>query len=106
MEIFKMVYEIKKKGEIEICDSSFLNRNKRRIRLVLENKIVPLMNKYSIADEKIKKLKIKFIILNKQKLNVKSMFKGCSSLKEFHAITYNKKSRYIMNLYENTKIDN
>ena len=83
MEIFKMVYEINKKEEIKICNSSFLNKNKRKIKMIINNRIVPLRDKYIITDETMTTLKVKFKILIEQKLNLKSMFSGCSELKNF-----------------------
>ena len=66
MEIFKMVYEINKKEEIKICNSSFLNKNKRKIKMIINNRIVPLRDKYIITDETMITLKVKFKILIEQ----------------------------------------
>ena len=101
MEIFKMVYEINKKEEIKICNSSFLNKNKKKIKMIINNRIVPLRDKYIIIDETMTTLKVKFKILIEQKLNLKSMFYGCFALKEFHSIINQNKSCPTKKLYYN-----
>ena len=101
MELFKTIYEVKKKGEIRICDSSFGKKNKRKIRLVIDNKIFQFRDKYKINNDTITNLKVKFIILNKQKLSLKSMFNGCSSIKEFHSKVIKELPVSKVNLYTN-----
>ena len=69
--------------------------------MVINNNILPLKERYKIKNENLKLLKAKFIILMKNNLDLNSMFRSCSALKEFHVISDNKIStEYEYDLYE------
>ena len=53
--IIKLVYEIKDEKIITILDSDFVNNNKNNCKMIVDNKIYLLNDKYQIVDENMKK---------------------------------------------------
>ena len=84
MEILKMIYEIKKEKEVKIFDYKFVNKNKRKCFMVIENKILTLNDRYILQNKNIKHLKVKLLIYIKERLDLSCMFNEISSLKEFY----------------------
>ena len=85
--IIKLVYEIKDEKIITILDSDFVNNNKNNCKMIVDNKIYLLSDKYQIFDEKRKLLKIKLLVLNNKKIDLSFMFYNCKSLKEFKLVS-------------------
>ena len=111
----KLVYQIKNEKTIKIFDSFFVNNNKNNCKMIINNKMHLLTDKYQVNDDKIKYLKIKLIIPNKIKINLSFMFYECTSLKEFHLISeenlnfkneYNNENKNENSQIENIKINN
>ena len=86
--IIKLVYEIKKEKSIKLLGDDFFEQNKRKIKIIFNNKLCNLKdNDMSISNDNILVLKIKLLILNTYKLNFSRMFYDCSLLKNFSIIT-------------------
>ena len=111
----KLVYQIKNEKTIKIFDSFFVNNNKNNCKMIINNKMHLLTDKYQVNDDKIKYLKIKLIIPNKIKINLSFMFYECTSLKEFHLMSeenlnfkneYNNENKNENSQIENIKINN
>ena len=101
MSIFKAIYEINEEKEIPLCSTVFFKKNRKKIKMVISNQIVPLIERYKVKIENLKLLKVKFIILMKKNLDLNSMFRSCYALKEFHVISDSKIStEYQYDLYE------
>ena len=83
----KLFYQIKNEKTIKIFDSFFVNNNKNNCKMIINNKMHLLTDKYQVNDDKIRYLKIKLIIPNKIKINLSFMFYECTSLKEFRLIS-------------------
>ena len=54
--------------------------------MIINNKIYLLKDKYQINEKNMKFIKIKLLILNNIKIDLRYMFYDCSSLKEFSVI--------------------
>ena len=67
-------------------------KNKGKCKMVINNKIYSLTDRYQIVDENIKLLKIRLLIINNTKINLEHMFYKCKFLKEFHLIQEDQKS--------------
>ena len=87
MEILQMIHEINEQNEINIFNSSFVKNNIGKIKIVIENKLSSLYNKYFIKNKNKKYLKIKLLIFNKNNLNFSYMLKDITSLKKFCVIS-------------------
>ena len=85
--IIKLVYEIKTQKTITIFDPHFVNRNKSKCKMIINNKIYLLTDKYQIVDKNKKLLKVKLLVLNNKKIDLSFMFFNCDSLKKFHIIS-------------------
>ena len=68
MEIIQMIHEIKEQNEIKIFNPTFVKNNKGKIKIVIENKISSLSDKYTIENKNKKYLKIKLLVFNKNNL--------------------------------------
>ena len=68
MEIIQMIHEIKEQNEIKIFNPTFIENNKGKIKIVIENKISSLSDKYTIENKNKKYLKIKLLVFNKNNL--------------------------------------
>ena len=84
--IIKLIYDIKDAKIIKIFDSDFVNLNKSKCKMIINNKVYLLKDKYQINENNMKFLKIKLLILNNIKIDLSYMFYDCSSLKEFSII--------------------
>ena len=71
--IIKLVYEIKNSKIITLFDDNFFEINKRKLKIIINNKFYNLTNNYiKISNNKMKILKIKLLILNQtMKMDVK-----------------------------------
>jgi hypothetical protein len=49
--IIKLIYEIKTQKTITIFDPHFVNRNKSKCKMIINNKIYLLTDKYQIVDK-------------------------------------------------------
>ena len=87
--IFKLIYEIKKGRTIKLIDTKFFRKNKRKIQIIINNKIRNLKDNYIILKKNKKILKIKLIILNDKIINFSKMFYNCIYLKEFSLKSHN-----------------
>ena len=84
--IIKLVYEIKNKKTITIFHPYFVEKNKINCKIIINNKMHLLTDKYQIVDENLKLLKVKLLILNNKKIDLSFMFCNCDSLKNFNII--------------------
>ena len=107
--IFKLIYKIEKEKTIKIIDTYFILRNKRKCKMIINNKLQLrlLKDTYNINDDNEKMLKIKFLILNDKELDLSQMFNECKSLQKFSIISPKRiKSENEKNYeQENSKID-
>ena len=85
--MIKLVYEIKKEKFITIFHQDFVQNNKSFCKMIINNKLCLLTDKYEMADENMKLLKVKLLILNDKKINFSNMLHECQALKEFHIIS-------------------
>ncbi len=85
--IIKLIYEIKNEKSITIFHPYFVENNKNNCKMIINNKLCLLTDKYDVTDENMKLLRIKLLILNNKKINFCLMFYECKSLKEFHIIS-------------------
>ena len=85
--IIKLVYEINDDKIIPIFNHAFVKKNIRNCKMIINNKIHLLTNKYEIHDKNMKLLKIKLLVLNTKKIDLSFMFCNCDSLREFKLIT-------------------
>ena len=83
MEKFTLIYKTNKEKTIEIFSDTFVKKNKGKFKILIGNKILPLMDKIKVK-ENTDKLKIKLIIFKGQDLNFKKMFYNCKSLIKFY----------------------
>ena len=102
--IIKLVYDIKDEKAIIIFHPDFVETNKNSCKMIINNKLSLLTDRYEVIDENKKLLKIKLLILNNKKRYFSHMFHECKSLKEFHIISVEEE---ISNLEDkNEKIKN
>ena len=81
-EIYILIYSIfKTKKFINILGKEFINNNRNKIKIIYNNKKVPLQSFFSTKEIKGNILKIK-MILNKNAYNKSYMFKDCFFLSE------------------------
>ena len=86
MSIFKLIYKINPKlSIIKIFDSYFSDKYKNKFLLNINNKKIKLDYKYNIKNPKNAYLKIKLLIFDNHRLNLRKCFSKCFSLIEFHA---------------------
>ena len=88
--IIKLVYEIKKEKSIKLFDYNFIRQNKRKFKIIINNKLSKLTNNYKkIFDDNTGVFKMKILIMNNQEINFNKMFYNCSSLQNFSIKTKN-----------------
>ena len=88
--IIKLVYEINKRKYIKLLGYNFFKQNKRKLRIIINNKLCNFSNNYiKISDNNMEFLKIKLLIMNSPEINFSEMFYNCFSLKIFSIITKN-----------------
>ena len=90
--IFKLIYKIKKETIIKLLGNDFFNRNKRKIQIIINNKLMRLKDNYINLKNENKILKVKLMILTNKKINLSKMFYNCISLKECSLISQNGKN--------------
>ena len=86
-----LVYEIKEEKVITIVHPFFVKNNKRNCKMINNNKIYELTDKYQINEQNLKKLEVKLLIINNNKINLSCMFYNCKYLKEFYLASKEKK---------------
>jgi len=111
-----MIYEIRKEKEMKIFNPIFVKNNQKKCRMIIENKILPLEDKYIIKDVYKKYLKLKLVLFIKNRLDFSYMFNNITSLKKFYAVserdniskTENDLNNYKDNNYydKNTELNN
>ena len=78
-----IIYDIeecnKKEGKIKIFGKYFVNNNKNKCKIIINDKENELIEEYNIKDNNKKKLEIKLIGIDKIS-DMSYMFDGCSSL--------------------------
>jgi surface protein len=84
--IIKLIYEVKGEKIIKIFDNKFVNKNQGKCKMIINNKVYLLKDKYHITENNIKFLKIKLMILNNVKIDLSYIFNECNLLKEFYVI--------------------
>ena len=90
ISIIKLVYEIKYENVISIFHPYFVKKNKSKCKMLINNKLHLLTDKYRIVHKKMKSLKIKLLVFNNIKISLSYMFYNCKSLKEFKIISQEK----------------
>ena len=108
MKILKLIYniDIEKSQGIRLFSNFFVEQNKKKCKIIIENKI--LSELIPIYDVKGKKgeLKVKLLIFGSSLMNLKEMFYNCISLKECYFKERPKKSKTENNLKEEQKDSN
>ena len=106
--IIKLVYEIDKGTLIKLFGKNFFELNKKRIKIINNNKLCNLKNNYmKISHNNIKVLKMKLLILNSYEINFSQMFNECDSLNEFSIIIKNEPNlkNQLLEEQKNNQID-
>ena len=101
--MIKLVYEIKDEKAIIIFHPDFVENNKNNCKMIVNNKLCLLTDRYEVIDENKKLLKIKLLILNNKKINFYHMFHECKSLKVFHIISEEEEISELEDKNENIK---
>ena len=101
--MIKLVYEIKDEKAIIIFHPDFVENNKNNCKMIINNKLSLLTDRYEVIDENKKLLKIKLLILNYKKINFSHMFHECKSLKVFHIISEEEEISELEDKNENIK---
>ena len=101
--MIKLFYEIKEEKIITIFHPYFVKNNKNNCKMIINNKIYLLTDKYQVEDVNMKLLKIKLLILNYNTINFSRMFYECKSLKKFHIISEEDEESKQEDKIENTK---
>ena len=63
MQVFKLKYKLNNELEIKLFDPIFVKHNKRKIKMIINNQILPMEYKYKIKNKKMEYLKIKLLIM-------------------------------------------
>ena len=85
--IINLLYETEGERTISIFHPLFVLNNKKKCKMIINNKLFPLNDVFHITDYKNNLLKIKLIILNNIKINFLFMFFSCKYLKKFSVIS-------------------
>ena len=75
------------KKTIKIFHQYFVKKHKCKYKIIINNKLYPLPDKYLIDNENMKQLKIKLLVVNNKKIDFSYMFYECKSLKEFNLLS-------------------
>ena len=102
--VIKLIYEIKDDKVINIFNRYFVENNKGKCKLIINNKLYSLTENYKIIDNNMKYLKIKLIILNNVKINLSCMFKDCKSFKKISFVS--KDEINLENEFQSQETDN
>ena len=85
MEILVMIHQINGQNKINLFHPIFIKNNKRKCRMIIENKMLPLKSKWAIKDINKKNLKVKLLLFTKERINFSHMFNNINSLKKFYS---------------------
>ena len=85
--IIELVYKIKDEKNINIFHSYFVQNNKTKCKMIVNNKLSELTDKYQVFKESMNLLKVKLLILKNTKINFSHMFYQCKFLTEFNIIS-------------------
>ena len=83
METFKLTYEIRNKSEIKLFDPHFVKNNIRKSKMIIENKMLSLTDKYKVHNTNKKYLKVKLLLFTENIFNFEKMFFKSNLLKQF-----------------------
>ena len=83
METFRITYEIRNKVEIKLFDPYFVKNNNRKSKMIIENKMLSLSDKYKVRNTNKKYLKVKLLLFTENLYNFEKMFFKCYLLKQF-----------------------
>ena len=100
-----MTYITKKENPIKLFNNKFLNKYKRRCKMIINNKLCDLTDNYKISKGYKKIIKMKLLIFKGKEINLSKMFYECKSLKNFlyyqkmnsRTKKYQKKNQLIVN---------
>jgi len=105
---------MKEEKIITIFGSKFVKHNKNKCKMIINNQIYSLTDKYEISNDNMKILKIKLLMLNDAKINLSYMFYKCDCLIKFNLMfqneeksieNYNDKNDQIENININNSYD-
>ena len=105
---------MKEEKIITIFGSKFVKHNKNKCKMIINNKIYLLTDKYEISNDNKRILKIKLLMLNDAKINLSYMFYKCDCLIKFNLMfqneeksieNYNDKNDQIENININNSYD-
>ena len=85
--IIELVYKIKDEKNINIFHSYFVQNNKTKCKMIVNNKLSELTDKYQVFKENMNLLKVKLLILKNTKINFSGMFYDCKFLTKFNIIS-------------------
>ena len=106
--IFKMTYITKKENPIKLFNNKFLNKYKRRCKMIINNKLCDLTDNYKISKGYKKIIKMKLLIFKGKEINLSKMFYECKSLKKFSVLSKDEFKNKKISKEEpiNSKLDN
>ncbi len=86
MKVINLIYKFEKfkPRNIKLFSKSFLKNNKKKFKLIIENKTSPLKERYYGKDYETEFVKVKLVIFDRTFLNFQNMFYGCNYLVEFY----------------------
>ena len=79
--------EAKDKKTIRIFNPYFVKKHKCKYKIIINNKLYSLSEKYQMDNENMKQLKIKLLVVNNKKIDFSYMFYECKSLKKFNLLS-------------------
>ena len=85
--LIKLIYQIKDEKTITIFNPIFVENNKNNCKMIVNNKLCLLSDRYEVTDNNKKLLKVELLILSNKKINFAHMFFESRALKEFHLIS-------------------
>ena len=85
--IIELVYKIEYGKNINIFHSYFVQNNKTKCKMIVNNKLSELTDKYQVFKENMNLLKVKLLILKNTKINFSHMFYQCKFLTKFNIIS-------------------
>ena len=80
-----MIHQIKGQNKINLFDPIFIKNNKRKCRMIIENRMLPLESEYTIKDINKENLKVKLLLFIEERLNFSHMCNNIISLKKFYS---------------------
>ena len=105
MKVINLIYKFGqfKQRYIRLFSKTFLKNNKRKCKLIIENKISPLKEIYHRKDYETKIIKVKLLLFDGCLFNFRNMFYNCNSLVEFYEEKSQKESIIENNINEKQK---